>query len=77
MVDICFEYFLRASSTFSSKKCKWSQLLMKTAWESYEALFIAPQLNWVKGAFSKSKTYLAKCIEGPTIKKKLESQMKF
>ena len=37
----------------------------------YEALFIAHELNWVKGAFSKSTTFSDKCIQ------KLESQIKF
>ena len=46
------------------EKCKWSQLLLKTAWESYEALFIAHELNWVKEAFSKSTTYSANFIQG-------------
>ena len=41
---------------------------MKTAWESYEALFIAHELNWVKGAFSKSTTYSEKCIQKLEIK---------
>ena len=46
-------------------------IVVKTAWESYEALFIAHELNWVKGAFSKSTTYSDKYIQ------KLESQIKF
>ena len=36
----------------------------ETTWESYEALFIAYELNWVKGAFFKGTAHSAKCIQG-------------